>query len=234
MNQAFRVVIVALAFTGIFLAGAITGGVLTGRFIERRRAPFEAERRAEIERLQDQLGSLRQQQLAAERAQAMRAVAQAQARQQGRTGQRWLPSPEQFGPQLMQRFINQLHPTPAQREQIRPLVDQAAESLRRLRADTAHTTEVTLEHLEDQISAVLQPAQRDRFNELIARWREAFQRFNQEQQRRQAEQRLQEQRLFGQPGQPGPSTSPAGPDSGPGSAPPPPPPAAAPAPAGAN
>ena len=134
----------------------------------------------------------------------------------------------------MQRFINQLHPTPAQREQIRPLVDQAAESLRRLRADTAHTTEVTLEHLEDQISAVLQPAQRDRFNELIARWREAFQRFNQEQQRRQAEQRLQEQRLFGQPGQAGPSTSPAGPDSGPGSAPPPPPPAAAPAPAGAN
>ena len=97
MNQAFRVVIVALAFTGIFLAGAITGGVLTGRFIERRRAPFEAERRAEIERLQDQLGSLRQQQLAAERAQAMRAVAQAQARQQGGPASAGCPRPSSSG-----------------------------------------------------------------------------------------------------------------------------------------
>ncbi len=82
----------------------------------------------------------------------------------------------------MQRFINQIQPTPEQREKIRPLVDQAAEDLRRLRLDTAHSTEVTLEQLQDQIAALLTPEQRERFNEMIQRSRDRFQRYNFEQQ----------------------------------------------------
>ena len=141
-------------------------------------------------------------------------------------GQRRPPAPEQFGPQLMQRFTNQIRPplTPDERATIRPLVNQTAEDLRRLRRDTTNKTEEMLEHLQDQISAVLTPAQRDRFGDMIQRWRDAFQKYNAEQQQRQAEQRLQEQRRQKQLQQPAPAGSP----------PPPPPPPAAPAPAAAT
>jgi Asp-tRNA(Asn)/Glu-tRNA(Gln) amidotransferase A subunit family amidase len=97
----------------------------------------------------------------------------------------------------MQRFVNQIKPapTPEERDQIRPLVNQAAEDLRRLRQETAHSTEKTLEHLEDQIAAILTPAQRDRFSDLIQHWRDDFQKYNSDQQQRQAQQRLLEQQM---------------------------------------
>ena len=86
----------------------------------------------------------------------------------------------------MQRFVNQIRPTADQREKIRPMVNDAAESLRRLRRDTTHSTELILQNLEDQISVVLAPAQRDHFNDMIQRNREALQQYNQQLQQRQA------------------------------------------------
>lgn len=191
MNQALRVVVVVLAFVGIFLAGAITGGVTTAQFIERRRAPFERERFQEHQRLVAENASLRQQlQLDEQKLRSWRPPAR--GRQGGPWQDRRRAAPEQFGTELMQRFVNQVHPTPAQREQIRPLVFQAGEDLRRLRRDTANNAEIIVERLEDQISAVLAPAQRDRFDDLIQRWRDAFSRYNRQMQQMQAKQRQRE------------------------------------------
>ncbi len=99
----------------------------------------------------------------------------------------------------MQRFLNQIMPTPEQREKIRPLVYQAAEDLRRLRRDTAHSTELILERLQDQIVPLLTPEQRDRVDEMIQKSRNAFKRYNFEQQLRQAAQRRQQEQREPQP-----------------------------------
>ncbi len=182
MNQAFRVAVVVVAFVGIFLAGAITGGVVTAHFVLQRQMRLEQAR----DRLIQTVATLRVQ----------LQKQQASPPQGPRPIIRRLPSPGQFGPQLMQRFVNQIQPTPEERQRIQPLVDQTAETLRRLRRDTVYRTEVALEHLEDQIAAVLNPDQRNRFDEMVQRWRDAFQRFNYLQQQRQAEQRLLEQRRW--------------------------------------
>jgi hypothetical protein len=200
MSQFLRIASVVAAFVVILVAGAVVGGVVMVQMTRGRFERFSHERQeeqrqreeenhrheAEQQQLMRMIGSLRVQ---------LQQVQQ-QSQQGGRGGpggSRGLPQPQQFGPQLMQRFINQIKATPEEREKIRPLVNQAAEDLRRLRRDTTHSTEVILEHLEDQIAAILDPAQRDRFSDLIQRWRDAFQKYNFEQQQRQAQQRLLEQ-----------------------------------------
>jgi uncharacterized membrane-anchored protein YhcB (DUF1043 family) len=233
MNQALKVIVVILAFVGIFLAGAVTGGVVMTivskahlqqlqheHQLEQAQHQLEQqERQMEKQQFTQLVGVLRQQ-----LQQQQQQLQQRPPARDGQTGQRRLPAPEQFGPQLMQRFTNQIRPplTPEERATIRPLVNQTAEDLRRLRRDTTNKTEEMLEHLQDQISAVLTPAQRDRFGDLIQRWRDAFQKYNADQQQRQAEQRLLEQRRQKQMQQMAPAGSPS------------PPPAAAPAPAAAT
>ena len=101
--------------------------------------------------------------------------------------------PEQFGPQLMQRFLkanNQLELTAAQREQIRVIVDDTAqilndseENLRRQTREAQHSGVLIIEHMQDQISAVLTPAQRIKFDVIIRNVRQRLQKYNQEQQR---------------------------------------------------
>lgn len=240
MNQAFRVALVSLALIGIFLAGGVVGGIAMaqygkGRFerMENERREEQHQRQQEQQRLTQLVVQLRtqqqrdQQQLQQQLEQQRPPPAQQSA--QGRA----LPAPEQFGPQLMQRFVNQINPRPTadQRDKIRPMVNQAAEELRRLRRDTAHSTELILQQLEDQIAATLNPAQRDRFTDAIQRWRDATQKFNAEMQQRQAEQRLQEQQQLQRAQQrrqqqqpkppltpsPAPTASPAGPPPAPSS-----------------
>jgi hypothetical protein len=245
MNQALKIIVVLLAFVGIFLAGAVTGGVVTALVSKNRFQQFQFERQQEqhehqMEQTKRQMeqqhltglvNALRQQLLQQQQQQ----LQQQQRQQQMPRGPGGLPTPEQFGPRLMQRFVNQIKPspTPEQRDQIRPLVNQAAEELRRLRQETAHSTELTLEHLEDQISAILTPAQRDRFGDLIQKWRDDFEKYNAAQQQRQAQQRLREQQAQQRRQQqkdlqatPGPA---GGAPAAPAAAPTPPP--AAPAPA---
>jgi Spy/CpxP family protein refolding chaperone len=195
MNQAFRVLIVFLAFVGIFLAGAITGGVLTAKFMERQARQHELARQRLIQTVTTLRQQLQREQAATGRPAAWRA-----------------PSPDQYGTRLMERFIEQIQPTPEERAKIRPLVDQAAENLRHLRRDTANRAESILVRLDEQIAAVLTPEQRARFNQTVNRWREAFQRFNRDMQQRWRER--QEDRGQEGPAPPdrgGPAPAPAGP-----------------------
>lgn len=109
--------------------------------------------------------------------------------------------PEQFDAQLMHRWMNarQLALTPEQKQRIRPIVFEAAESLRRLRRETLHSGSLIIEHMQDEIAALLNPEQRDRFNTMIQVQRERVQRFNQEQQRRAQEQQWRAQEQQRQP-----------------------------------
>jgi protein involved in polysaccharide export with SLBB domain len=209
MNQALRVALILAAFVGIFAAGAAVGGVVMAHFAKERFDRLDSDRKEEQRHHQQEQRRLammseglrmqlqRQQQDFQQQRQQLQQLQQQQASRGAQAGQpgRALPSPEQFGPQLMQRFVNQIQPRASndQRDKIRPMVNQAAEDLRRLRRDTAHSTELILQQLQDQIAAVLTPEQRDHFTDAIARWRDAIQKYNTEQQQRQAQARLAEQ-----------------------------------------
>ena len=210
MNQALRVALILAAFAGIFAAGAVLGGVVMVHVAKERFDRLDNDRREEQRHHQQeqrrlaQIGETLRQQMQHQQKDFDQQHQQLQQLQQqlaraGAPGQgqapRALPGPEQFEPQLLQRYVNQIQPraTNEQRDKIRPMVNQAAEELRRLRRDTAHSTELILQQLQDQIASVLTPEQRDRFTDAIARWRDSFQKYNAEQQQRQAQARLAEQ-----------------------------------------
>jgi len=229
MSTAWRVVLLIAAFVVVFIFGGVIGGstevLLNRRHFEEVRSDrdkAQAERAMERQKLAEesarQIALLRQQ------------IAQLQ-QQQSRGGmmiRRGPLAPEQFGPHLMQIFANRLELTADQKQQVHTLVFQTGEELRRLSRDTGHSSQIAIEHLEDQISALLTPAQRDQFNGMIQHSREAFQHWNEQQQQWRAQQRLEQQglRQGGRPG-PGPAKNPAPSAPAAPSAPPP----AAPAPA---
>ena len=128
----------------------------------------------------------------------------------GRRGQRGQPQPqpENFGVQVMNRWLrsNQLDLTPEQRQQIRPIVNDTQESLRRLHRDDLHNGEIIIEKMQDQVAAVLTPAQRAKFDNMINQQRRRMQQYIQLQQRRAAMQ--QEQFQPGGPMQPAPAQVP--------------------------
>ena len=189
MNNTLKAVLVIFAFTGVFLSGGIIGGVVTARIARDRFERFQHEREQRlIEQQQRELAQTKQLMLE----QQQKELKQTMDRKlQDRP--RPLPAPEQFSVQLMRRFSWQLDLTPEQRAKILPMVNAAAENLRRLRRDTAHSAEVTLEQVEDRIAVVLTPEQRNRFNELIQTQRERVQKYYREQQARMARQRQTEQ-----------------------------------------
>ena len=156
MNKPWKVI---LAFTGIFLAGVLVGGLVTmrlGRHIAQR-----------------------------------------------------LPMSEGFGPQLMGRLVTQLDLTPEQQDKIKPIVDQAAEEprphrrsvpqqldrsrhiaqrlfqpLHELRRTTQHSSAAVLVRMQGDISALLTPAQKAKFDELSTQQRDRFKHFMDERSRR--------------------------------------------------
>jgi Spy/CpxP family protein refolding chaperone len=93
-------------------------------------------------------------------------------------GQPWLPSRpplqrnQSLGPQLFRQFTEQLDLTEEQREKIKPIELHVTEELRRLRREIQHNTELALERMQDEISAILTPEQRTKFEERIAEGRE--------------------------------------------------------------
>jgi hypothetical protein len=99
-----------------------------------------------------------------------------------------LPQPEQFGPNLMRRWMNNnLHLTPAQIARIRPMIRDAAEDIRRTQSESAHSTQLILEHMQDEIATVLDPEQRNQLDNMIDENRARLQQFRQfMQQERQA------------------------------------------------
>jgi hypothetical protein len=170
--------LVILAFVGVYIAGTLSGGVLgvwlmTER-LQRQQTGFEQEKKQAA----DQIANLRQQIL---------------LRLQQQRQQQMLLAPEQNSPRLMQRFSNQLNLTPAQRQQVNPMILEALEDLRRLQREETHSAELILENLQDEIATTLSPGQRNRFDQLIEQWRERVQRYELLQQQRRAQDRLMEQ-----------------------------------------
>lgn len=91
---------------------------------------------------------------------------------------------QQLGPQLFRRLTERLNLTEEQREKIKPIEVRTTEDLRRLRRETQHSTELALERMQDEISAILTPEQRVQFEEQIARSRERIKNFLKEQEGR--------------------------------------------------
>jgi len=191
MNNTLKAFLAVFAFAGVFLSGGIVGGVITVRVArEHFRHMEQARDQLQQERQQQELAQAREQLMEENKKELDRAVENARSYRPGRLP----PGPEQFSAQLMRRFSTQLDLTPEQREKILPMVNAAAENMRRLRRDTTHNFEVTLDQLEDQIAAILTPAQRDRFNEMIQSQRDRIQKYREQQQLR-----MERQREMGQP-----------------------------------
>ena len=134
MDKPWKVI---LAFTGIFIAGILVGGLVTLRW--------------------------------------------------GRNFAQHQPGGEQYGPQLMQRLVNQLDLTPEQQAKVKPMVDQATEELRQLRHSTQRTTAAVLVRMQGDISAVLTPEQKAKFDEQVSQARERIKHFMEERARRMKE-----------------------------------------------
>ena len=94
--------------------------------------------------------------------------------------------PEEVGPFMMKRWLlnsNQLGLTPAQREKIRPIFFDTAEDLQRAQVERNHSYVLLLEHMQDEIAAVLTVPQRDKFYQLIQNQRNGL---NQKERQRKA------------------------------------------------
>jgi Spy/CpxP family protein refolding chaperone len=98
----------------------------------------------------------------------------------GRNGQ-----PQQFGPQLMRSFENQLDLSDDQRARIGPIVKRTVAQLGRERREVQLSSALAIEKMQDEIADVLTPAQRTKFDELIAQQRARLQQFRQSQQQLQ-------------------------------------------------
>jgi Spy/CpxP family protein refolding chaperone len=118
-------------------------------------------------------------------------------------------TPDQFGPQQMKKFTEQLNLTPEQREKIRPVILQTAEDLKKVRRDAFKATTELFERMEAGIAKELTDAQRAQLRDI------------QEKERERRKQWMLERAKRGD-ARPGPDGPPPGPPS---------PPAAPPAPA---
>ena len=84
------------------------------------------------------------------------------------SGEKWVAS-EQFGPQQMKKFTEQLQLSSEQRENIRPIIMQTAEHLKKARWEAFRTTTELLEDMEDSIIDELTYTQIDRLREMQAK-----------------------------------------------------------------
>ncbi|HXQ80907.1 MAG TPA: hypothetical protein VN775_06330 [Opitutaceae bacterium] len=86
---------------------------------------------------------------------------------------------QQFTPQLMRSFVNQLDLTMAQRARIMPIVRRTAGQLARDRREIQLTSALAIEKMQDEIAEVLTPGQRVKFEDLIRQQRARLQQFKQ-------------------------------------------------------
>jgi len=189
MKQSWKIVV---AFLVVFLAGGAIGSVFSLRYAKTQVQALQQFQPAPLgpQEPPGQPGP------------------QFQPGRRGQRGQQPGAQPENFGVQIMNRWMrsNQLDLTPEQRQQIRPIVNDTQESLRRLHRDDLHNGEIIIEKMQDQVAAVLTPAQRAKFDNMINQQRRRMQQYIQLQQRRAAMQ--QEQFQPGGPMQPAPAQVP--------------------------
>lgn len=105
-------------------------------------------------------------------------------------------APEQINVHLLQRWLqfNQLNLTPWQRQRIRPIIADGNEDIRRLVRENLRNEQIIIEHVQDEIAAILNPAQRKDFNDMIALQRQRLEQFRQDQQRLFLDQQAQKQK----------------------------------------
>ena len=194
MDKSWRVI---AAFVGIFAAGAVTGGLLTLRIAQSRSGPAAMAELPPVPAPSQPppanvtvANGPATAPASTETAPVRPAPTQTPTQTQAQTQTQTPPPPEQLGPQLFRRLTNQLGLTQEQRVKIRPIERRTTEELNRLRRDTLHSTEVLIDRNEDEIRALLNPAQAAKFDELVAQQRTKIQKFMAEQQeKRQREQR---------------------------------------------
>lgn len=80
--------------------------------------------------------------------------------------------PEQWGPARLRMLAHRLELTPAQIEQLRPVVRRNMDDLAHIRQDGMRDTRRVLQRMEQDIAAVLTPEQREKFARLNAELRE--------------------------------------------------------------
>jgi len=80
--------------------------------------------------------------------------------------------PQQIGPQLMRSFVKQLDLTDEQRSRIGPIVRRTVTQLGRERREVQLTSALAIERMQDEISDILTPEQRTKFEELVSAQRE--------------------------------------------------------------
>ena len=86
---------------------------------------------------------------------------------------------QQFGPQLMRSFANQLDLTVGQRLRMMVIVRRTAGQLNRDRREIQLTSALAIERMQDEIAEILTPGQRAKFEELIRQQRARLQEFKQ-------------------------------------------------------
>ena len=154
MDKSWRVI---LAFIGIFVAGTVTGGLITLRVVQKI-----GERRA----------------VAAWRIFEGRQNPPPGNPAQGNPAN---SAPPPVGPQFFRRVIGQLDLTPEQKEKFKPIETHAMEDYRRLLRDTQHSTDLISEKTQDEIAVILTPEQRAKFEDLVAKARERRKKWVQDQ-----------------------------------------------------
>jgi Spy/CpxP family protein refolding chaperone len=87
--------------------------------------------------------------------------------------------PPQFGTQLMRRYADTLNLTDDQRAKIGPIVRRTAAQLSRNRIEIQQETSLAIEKMQDEISPLLTPEQRTKFEEIISQQRNRFRQFRQ-------------------------------------------------------
>jgi Spy/CpxP family protein refolding chaperone len=86
---------------------------------------------------------------------------------------------QQLSPRLMRSFVNQLDLSPEQRLRILPIVRRTAGQITRDRREVQLTVALSIERMQDEISAVLTPEQRVKFEDMIAHQRAMLQQIKQ-------------------------------------------------------
>lgn len=82
-------------------------------------------------------------------------------------------APESIAPQLMRRWLlnttknGGYQLTAQQREKIRLICFDTAEDIQRLQVESGNSSRLLIENMQDQIAAVLNPTQRDRYYQQI-------------------------------------------------------------------
>lgn len=83
------------------------------------------------------------------------------------------PVPEEWAPKHLKRLVDRLELTPAQQEQIRPIVRRNMEQLNRVRNQSLAETQIVVESMQRDISAQLTPEQRTKFEQMNQELRKA-------------------------------------------------------------